>query len=593
MKCMKCGTENSAGSKFCFNCGNPFIPAQEKAPEEAAPEKPAYQSMNQYGQSAGQFYGRNPNANNMSGGASMHQAGSNRPSAAALMLLREMATSILFFVAIICYSLQLLFNIIASGSAVSGAANSILYTSGLGQYLPGNFSRYIYAASGASVFITLLISIPGILIAVGLWMIFVNGLKKHTEDFKATGFKIIWVVELISLIIGMLAMAIVLILMFVAVASVSKASSYMGDYGSYADASMGILLVAIIFIIALAAFFVIYSLKILQAIKAGQELAMYGKTERAFSMLVIVLLFISGGFSALSALMSLASGGLLSFLKTGCGAASAICFGLVLLQMKNKYMAVKNGSYLFRPSALYNAAVKSDAVNRMSESITGTYRNVSGQNYGQAENVQPNYGQAENVQPNYGQAENMQPNYGRAENMQPNYGQQDYVRQDHGAQEYSQFYHAQTDDSQAENREPGNAWPAYGQEDDDRTEYIPQGSAFTDDPEATVLMTNATAEEKTPYLRRTSTGEVTAINYTPFRIGKDPKQNDYAITGNPVISRNHAVIDFRNGDFYIIDRNSSNHVYVNDERIPKGGQNILQDGTKIVLGNEELIFEMK
>ncbi|MCX7807725.1 MAG: FHA domain-containing protein [Deltaproteobacteria bacterium] len=73
-----------------------------------------------------------------------------------------------------------------------------------------------------------------------------------------------------------------------------------------------------------------------------------------------------------------------------------------------------------------------------------------------------------------------------------------------------------------------------------------------------------------------------------IRIGRSP---DCDITiDDPLVSRQHARIEIRNGVAYIIDTGSLNGVRING-RLVKGEQ-MLKDGDRIRLGSQELVFTM-
>jgi pSer/pThr/pTyr-binding forkhead associated (FHA) protein len=97
---------------------------------------------------------------------------------------------------------------------------------------------------------------------------------------------------------------------------------------------------------------------------------------------------------------------------------------------------------------------------------------------------------------------------------------------------------------------------------------------------------------QTAKLTRLRTNEVVYVNQPVFKIGKDPAQNDYAVSGNSAISRAHAEIRANETGFSIVDMNSSNHVYVNTDLIPVGVEITLTSGTTIRLADEDFLFEV-
>lgn len=99
-----------------------------------------------------------------------------------------------------------------------------------------------------------------------------------------------------------------------------------------------------------------------------------------------------------------------------------------------------------------------------------------------------------------------------------------------------------------------------------------------------------TAVINVAYLVRTKTGQRIDIPGTTFNIGKDVASNDYAITDNTAVSRNHATIKCINGAWFIEDKKSTNKTYVNNQIAMPATDIRLSNGSKIVLGNEEFTF---
>lgn len=94
-----------------------------------------------------------------------------------------------------------------------------------------------------------------------------------------------------------------------------------------------------------------------------------------------------------------------------------------------------------------------------------------------------------------------------------------------------------------------------------------------------------------PCLVRTKTGEVIELNKALFRIGRERRSVDYAITGNPSISKKHVEVRFQAGAFHVRDEDSLNHTFVNGKRIAKNTWVPIKTGDILKLSNEE--FECK
>ena len=102
------------------------------------------------------------------------------------------------------------------------------------------------------------------------------------------------------------------------------------------------------------------------------------------------------------------------------------------------------------------------------------------------------------------------------------------------------------------------------------------------------MMPGATV--KMPYLIRSKNGEKILLDKPVFRIGKERSYVDYFIADNTAISRSHANIIERDGAYYIVDTNSTNHTYVDGMMIPSNQEIMLIDGANIRLANEEFRF---
>lgn len=113
--------------------------------------------------------------------------------------------------------------------------------------------------------------------------------------------------------------------------------------------------------------------------------------------------------------------------------------------------------------------------------------------------------------------------------------------------------------------------------------------------ETTVLNMNGGDDSqgvKLAYLIRKKNGERISITKNSFYIGKEKSFVDYFIADNPAISRSHANIITKNGEYYIVDTNSTNHTFINGEMIPSGVEIKLESGCEIMLANEKFDFQI-
>lgn len=89
------------------------------------------------------------------------------------------------------------------------------------------------------------------------------------------------------------------------------------------------------------------------------------------------------------------------------------------------------------------------------------------------------------------------------------------------------------------------------------------------------------------YLYRIDNNEKIAISKPFFVIGKNGIC-DYVICGNNAISRQHAEINVKNNNVYIIDKKSTNKTFVNGREIEPGKLVSIVNGDEIKLANIRL-----
>lgn len=93
-------------------------------------------------------------------------------------------------------------------------------------------------------------------------------------------------------------------------------------------------------------------------------------------------------------------------------------------------------------------------------------------------------------------------------------------------------------------------------------------------------------------LIRLKDNSVTLVNKPVIHIGKDPATCECAITDNTAVSHDHADVVVHGSQFFIVDKNSTNHVYVGGSTIPIGVETLLSNGAEIRIANEPFRFEI-
>lgn len=146
--------------------------------------------------------------------------------------------------------------------------------------------------------------------------------------------------------------------------------------------------------------------------------------------------------------------------------------------------------------------------------------------------------------------------------------------------------------------------PSYSQSSDGHTIYM--GSGSSDDENHTVIMgggedghtvmqgaeqyTTAPLLKQAARLTRRRTGQSKEITKEVFHIGREGGFVHFYIGDNPTIGAIHADIFIDGGKYFISDRNSVNHTYVNGNMVMAGSPVQLSSGDVIQLSDEQFEF---
>lgn len=129
-----------------------------------------------------------------------------------------------------------------------------------------------------------------------------------------------------------------------------------------------------------------------------------------------------------------------------------------------------------------------------------------------------------------------------------------------------------------------NEATGYLNEEEDETALLGQ-----DDEDGTALL-DENQYVHYPTLLRVLTEETISINKPVFRLGKKEGYVDYRVTDNNTVSRKHADIITRGYKYFVIDLESKNHTYINDQMLAVNCETEIHDGDRLKLANEEFIF---
>lgn len=93
-----------------------------------------------------------------------------------------------------------------------------------------------------------------------------------------------------------------------------------------------------------------------------------------------------------------------------------------------------------------------------------------------------------------------------------------------------------------------------------------------------------------PELVRVLTQEKITVNKPVFRIGKERSYVDYFVSNNGAVSRSHADIITRGSSYFVMDLNSKNKTYINNQPLTPHVETPIKNGDSLRLGNEEFLF---
>lgn len=111
-------------------------------------------------------------------------------------------------------------------------------------------------------------------------------------------------------------------------------------------------------------------------------------------------------------------------------------------------------------------------------------------------------------------------------------------------------------------------------------------------PGETTVLTQGDSRQRRPYLYRFKNNEKILLNKSVYHIGKEKSYVDYFIGDNTAVSRSHADFLAKDGAYFVVDQNSTNHTYVNGVMIAGGVEHRLESGDRICLANEEFEFRL-
>ena len=306
-QCPKCGKMLNDSMAFCTQCGTPLA----NAATQPAPQPPVW-SASQPTQSAPRF-AQQPT-----------QQHYYAPANPVLNTVKQMATSPLFLAATAAQSGMVLFNIIASMAGTSGLLGTVgTYLSmilGLGGYSSREASGLLDGIgslfTGASLGATLVGQCPAILIAVGLWLIYLAEAGKIST--------------IISLAVSILGLVVAEILAIMITATAAK----------YDDSAIGGGIIIMLLLLVVMGLGILMNSKTLSTLGVMAKTAQTAQPSDKISTYVAVVSFLNGIGAVIG---MLGFGSVPSVLSSLCNAVVCICFAVFLFQYRDKMRALMAG----------------------------------------------------------------------------------------------------------------------------------------------------------------------------------------------------------------------------------------------------------
>lgn len=299
MFCSKCGTLNGENAVFCKYCGNKLLD------DTSCVQTPVAIPYNKVPHS----------------------------SHPVLNTVKKIASSPLFLVGVIAYSLQILFSFIniVNGGTLSGIIYSLLdlieenipYTSYEIYKIYDILENISYMGSVPFVILGIISLIPAILICIGLWITYRSASDRTKDDMTTSGLTIIKVLSIIDLVLTCISFVLTELVLLIITMGIATTE--------YAAA-----VVVMVFVILLVALFyvllIVYYSKLIQSLNAVKYTIIKRVPYAKASVFVAVWAFISA-FGAFLTLFT-------SVLGNAASITALICFGILIFKFNTGMTAL-------------------------------------------------------------------------------------------------------------------------------------------------------------------------------------------------------------------------------------------------------------
>lgn len=293
MYCNACGKPNPDGSAFCSSCGKPLDPTSTVQPTPAQSVRPSTQPISK------------PAGTTVLTDFRSHFRKS----------WREFATTPLALALIICHSVGVLLNFIDLDTTMESM-----------EVLLDTLNALNSSQTGSGNFVMTLMQIlliaPGVLTALGLWMLYMDARDQSSRPINVTGLKVIMGLQSTTMVLYCL----YVFVLFCTSCSAAQELSGNGYLASAARTAINTAMAVVVIVGGLGIAFFWLTIKFIISVRDCAECC---EPDTKYVKGFAVLEFISGGLSALIML----SYGITLSMVVSC--ALPFLFGVILLKYKD------------------------------------------------------------------------------------------------------------------------------------------------------------------------------------------------------------------------------------------------------------------
>ncbi len=366
--CTACGAALASDASFCTSCGQavkpvsppqPSAPVQPAAPvapvqpvqpimpaqhvQPAQPVQPPVQPVQPiqpaqpapvYTPPVYQPAAPQPNA----APYMPPQPGPAEATPKAHQLLRSLATSPAFLIAVIATTLSFVLSIVNAALLPPRSLLDSEILSALGlEYV---VNEYFASISVSTLVGTLLGSIPALLIVIGLWITVAAG-RSREPGFKISGLTLIKVLQVIGIVLLSIAAVVALFFCVIFVIAIVNANG-----SPYADAALSaavaMLLVVVILLVA-AIICIVLEAKIIASLNAAKRAAVSGVAARKASSLIGVVAILQFVYNIIDCYGQFVTNGVCAGIAAICTGVAALCFAITIFRFNGAVNRLRNG----------------------------------------------------------------------------------------------------------------------------------------------------------------------------------------------------------------------------------------------------------